>query len=334
MDTMIQHANTAPIAAGDADLCRLFLEFAEATREPSGTGNDIVDLFRRIIHVGAARILKERENASFKQAVAASLCARSHRRACTLADLRSYTGRFLQDGELADLDLRAISRLQCRAALKRVFGHSPHVFRKAKAILHSIFAYGFRQGWCEGNPVDGIESPPVQEECIKILTTRQINAMMHAAASKDLRAMEPAVRLMLWCGIRPGEVRRLRWRDIDRRENVVYVDSRASKTGGARAVPLRGGAAELCKMRRPDNELIAPRNWIRLWAKLRRRAGMSDWQRDALRHTFATFHLKHFHNLSRLQEEMGHRDCSLLRTRYLNLRNVSANAARLFFQTR
>lgn len=42
-------------------------------------------------------------------------------------------------------------------------------------------------------------------------------------------------------------------------------------------------------------------------------------------------HLKHFHNILMLQEEMGHRDSTLLRTRYLNLRDIRRFAARDFF---
>lgn len=322
----------SPVPVTSSDVARLFLEFTEVAKATGCGRDDLIDLFRRVVHAGVGHLFSGRESATFRQAVHASLAARQHRRPCTLADLRSYTCRFLKLEGLADCELRSITRQQCRHILKKSFSHSAHVYRKAKAILHSIFAYGFREGWCESNPVEGIESPPLQEERIEALTTRQIRAMVKACGAKDLLLMEPAFRLMLWCGIRPGEVRRLRWGDIDCREGVVYIESWASKTGGARAVPLRGGALALCHIRRPDDELIAPRNWIRLWAKLRRRAGMRRWQRDALRHTFASFHLKHFHNLSQLQEEMGHRDCTLLRTRYLNLRHVSTGAARRFFQ--
>ena len=43
---------------------------------------------------------------------------------------------------------------------------------------------------------------------------------------------------------------------------------------------------------------------------------------------------KAFHNINLLQEEMGHRDSNLLRTRYLNMRNLTTNAATAFFKMR
>ena len=269
---------------------------------------------------------------SFMQVTQASLHARKHRRPSTRADLRSYVARILRHSQWGERNIRSITRLECRQLLNTHFGRSNHIFCKARSILHSIFAYACRLGCCEINPVDGIEPRPLFEERIDILTLRQIRALLKAASTIELRDMEPAVRLMLWCGVRPGEVQRLRWRDIDTRENCVYIEARNSKTGGDRAVPLRGGALQLRAYNRPPDEYIAPRNWLRQWVRLRHEAGFLHWQRDAMRHTFASYHIKFFHNLPLLQEEMGHQDSSLLRTRYLNLRNVSTHSAQAFFK--
>ena len=112
---------------------------------------------------------------------------------------------------------------------------------------------------------------------------------------------------------------------------MVYVEGENSKTGGARAVPLRGGAECLCRIQDGLSAPIAPANWDRLWRQLRQLAGFESWQNDALRHTFASMHLKRFHNLIQLQEEMGHRNTVLLQTRYLNLRYLRHASAVRFF---
>ena len=49
----------------------------------------------------------------------------------------------------------------------------------------------------------------------------------------------------------------------------------------------------------------------------RRAAGFRHWVPDVCRHTFATYHAAMFRNLPELQLEMGHRDTSLLRSRYM-----------------
>ena len=61
---------------------------------------------------------------------------------------------------------------------------------------------------------------------------------------------------------------------------------------------------------------------------------MEVWQQDVLRHTFASYHLKHFKNLVQLQIEMGHSTPDLLRTRYLNMRDITKEHARLFWSLR
>lgn len=333
MTTSIHHQELIGfLPISELDIMRLFIEFAEEAGVIHSCRRDIISSYRRIIRAGINSVRAAEQTVPFLQAVQASLEARTHRRPSTRADLRSFTNRMINHNNWGTIPLRAISNIQCQEMLAEQFGHSAHVFRKARTILHSVFSYGQRQGWCTINPVEGIESPPVHEQRIEILTARQIRALMRATEAPDLCSMAPAIRLMLWCGIRPGEVRRLHWRDIDSQEGVVYIESHASKTGGARAVPLRGGAAKLRNHQMPDNALIAPLNWTRLWQRLRNRAGLKEWQRDVLRHTFASFHLKHFHNLIQLQEEMGHRDSTLLRTRYLNLRNLSASTAKRFFQ--
>lgn len=271
---------------------------------------------------------------SFRQATEARLKAAAHRRPHTQRTLKSYIRRFLRYAPFADAPLESIITEECSALLETHFAHSPHVFRKAYSALHSIFSYAKRKGWCEYNPTEGIDLPPVQEQTLTPLRLPQIRALLRACGSPRMQCMNAPLRLMLWCGIRPTEVQRLRWGDIDRHERCIYVEARASKTGGARAIPLRGGALALLKVQQPPHELIAPRDWQRLWAELRRRARLMPWRQDTLRHTFASMHLKHFHNLLLLQEEMGHHDTHLLRTRYLNLRNISAADAASFFTPR
>ena len=47
------------------------------------------------------------------------------------------------------------------------------------------------------------------------------------------------------------------------------------------------------------------------------RRDLRHWVPDVCRHTFATYHAAMFRNLPELQLEMGHRDTSLLRSRYM-----------------
>ena len=314
------------LPVGVVDVVRLFVEATEVGKLPQSTRGELISAFRRLVHMGAKAVEEAERTLPFGEVVRRSLEARKGRRKSTLADLRSYAGRMVKHGDWAGKPLRGIGPEECREMLHALFGHSPFTYRKGRSVLHSLFAYGIRQGWCDRNPVDAIEMPRVEEKRIEPLQQADIEKLMEASARTD---MEPAVTLMLWCGVRPGEVQRLTWEDVDTKEGVVYVSPQHSKTGGARLIPLRGAASKLKNENRKLS--ICPRNWAKRWRELRHRAGLDRWQPDALRHTFASMHLRRFGNPPLLQAEMGHRDSSLLRTRYVNMRHLTARAAAKFW---
>lgn len=146
---------------------------------------------------------------TFREATAARLKAAEHRRPHTRSNLNSFIGRFLRHASFTDAPLMSIRQEDCTSLLNEHFAHSPHVFRKAQSALHSIFSYAIRKGWCTSNPATGIDLPPVQERTLTPLKIPQIRALMRACASPRMRCMNAALRLMLWCGIRPTEVQGL-----------------------------------------------------------------------------------------------------------------------------
>ena len=80
-----------------------------------------------------------------------------------------------------------------------------------------------------------------------------------------------------------------------------------------------------------------PRRWVQRWRALRKAAGWSKetahpWRQDVCRHTFATYYAAHFRNFAALQLEMGHRDSSLLRTRYVYAGNSTEATALRYFR--
>jgi integrase len=48
-------------------------------------------------------------------------------------------------------------------------------------------------------------------------------------------------------------------------------------------------------------------------------AGITDWPDNALRHSFASYHLAHFNNSAALALEMGHTDSGMIFNHYRQL---------------
>ncbi len=336
----------ASLPLDGCDAARLVLEAVESMPELRAAARqgreELMQALRRVLHAGMAAVCEQERTVSFRQAAEESLARRvqAGRRPTTLRDLRYFVKRLLRVPGLGERPLRAMSTQECRSVLESAFAGSAHNFRKGRAIMHGIFAYGQRQQWCRANPVAAIEVPQVVEREIVPLTMEQCHRLVETAKQPGFRDCLPALGLMLFAGVRPGEVVRLHWGDVHCGEGVLSIAARHSKTGGARRVelcpPLRrllrlhGAAAKGCQAP------ICPPCWLQKWSRLRRAAGFdadaSPWVPDVLRHTFASYHALTHCDLPALQLQLGHRDARLLMTRYLNLPGLRRADARPFWQ--
>ena len=195
---------------------------------------------------------------------------------------------------------------------------------EARLTLSGVFSTAMKRGWCSENPVARVEAPRVVEKTVPILSPEEAEQLVQAAREYKGGICLPAVGLMLYAGIRPHEVERLTWADVDLPGKRVNIAPQHSKTGGARPVTLLRPALQLLSTTQaPAPQRICPPQWLRHWRAVRQQAGWNrltrPWPQDICRHSYASYHAAHFRNLHELQLQMGHRSTELLRTRYLNL---------------
>mgnify|MGYP003291701349 FL=1 len=295
------------------DAVRLTMECIEGlnTRAAGVSRGELICLLRRVIAAGIAAIQAEERTECFEKVAWESVAARANRRPTTMRDLRHYVRRMLRVEGVGQMPLRGMTVAQCREILQKAFGQSVHSYRKGRVILHSIFAYGMRREWCDFNPVDRIDNPEVAERPVAPLNQEEVMKLKSTAATRRFKDMRFSLSLLLYSGVRPAEVERISAEDVCWEDRQVIIRARNSKTGGGRVVPLR----LLPGLRQQD--CYVPPNWQNRWQALRRAAGFTRWVPDVCRHTFATYHAAYFRNLPELQLEMGHRDVSLLRSRYM-----------------
>lgn len=194
-------------------------------------------------------------------------------------------------------------------------------------------------GWAGGNPVEGTFAPAVIEKKIPVLMPEECGRLIRTAQKEYDGACLPAAVLMLYAGVRPQEVRRLRFRHLRLENGELIIPSTHSKTGGSRLVTLQPVALRFLRSFRrvPPDTFICPKGWERKWREVRVRAGWNKnhpWAQDILRHTFASYHAAAFRDYTALQWEMGHRDGRQLRTRYMNMDSIGRKHAALFWKGR
>lgn len=281
----------------------------------------------KCIAMGEEKMREQERTVSFSKAVDVAIEERKIRRSRTLCDFRYITKRFMKRCKgLSCRRIRSISPRECRKFIEESFS-TPSQRKKARAILSGVFSTAIKHGWCSENPVSKVELFRVKEERISILQPKDINRLMITAKEYSGGSCLAAVGIMLYAGVRPHEVERLNWEQVDLDNDRIIILPQHSKTGGSRLVSIKTPLKRLLKTCKRDEGRICPPQWVKQWRELRRKAGFMRWQPDVLRHTFASYHLGHFQNFAALQYEMGHRDSSLLRTRYVDLRDVQNAAA-------
>ncbi len=285
----------------------------------------------RIIDAGKLH-LKSRE-ISIRDGFSTYLNSKRNLRPESLRDIKYLGGRLLKNRpDFAKLDFSALTLDECETWLSSTFT-TPAQFNKGRTMLHALFEFAMRHQWCDRNIVKLVEKRKFVEKEILPLSISDMKLLLRTAQKKKYRDCSAGIGLMLWAGIRPREVCRLEWRDIDFEENAITIRSQCSKTGGIRHVEMCSVLKRWLLRHRDNPETrVCPCNFKRKWKNIRDASGFKGmWVQDVLRHTYASYHAKYFRNLPLLQLNMGHRDMSLLRSRYINMAGMSRSDARAFF---
>ncbi len=328
-DEQLARALLKQAGLGLLDAARLALEFQHCSSSPRAPLdiNDCISIIRRGSHeCGLAE-----ESPDFATAIEHFLESKRHRRWHTQQELRHYTKSFLRlNPDWGHHSLRDISSEACRQMLLSSFPNE-HSRRKARVILHGLFSFCRKSGWVKTNPAAFMVECAPCERRIEPLKLHEVLSLLLACLNPAFLACAPAVGIMLWAGVRPVEVTRLCWEDINLREGIIILHPQHTKTGGARCVSLPPPLAWWLGTFNKGSGALCPRNWKRKWQALHQAAGLTPWVPDVLRHSFASYHAAHYHNFEQLQYEMGHRSLQLLRYRYLATGCITPQQAASFW---
>jgi integrase len=313
--------------------------------------SDILDQARRGTLPGAVRT-----GATFADATAEYLRyieVDRGRKATTVQDYRSVIETHLLpafgDMRLEDITASMIEQwlggLQHqRSAQLRLSNRSRN---KIRVVLHGVFQRACRVWGLPLNPTAQVDRhPQTASGDIDVFTPEEVYAL--ARSADDDR--DAAIFIVAaFTGLRMGELRALRWRDIDFAGHVLRVRSSYAhgvtttpKSGKVRSVPLVDAAAEWLarldheRSSRDDGQLVfAESDGSHLsdgrlrWrhGKALERAGLRPLRFHDLRHTFGSLAISRA-DIVEVQAWMGHADVKTT-MRYLHYRDRSDAAARL-----
>jgi len=165
-------------------------------------------------------------------------------------------------------------------------------------------------------PTEAIKRQKEADKAPEIFTPPQGKALFRKVM-KDCPRYVPYLLLAGWCGVRPSECLRLRWRDLDGEHGMLHLPSSAvGKTARERWVPLDPQVAALLEAHRGEDEericLTRSREELSLLA---RKVLHLPWAADVLRHSYITYRLQILGDISKVAEEAGNSP-SIIRQHY------------------
>jgi integrase len=214
-------------------------------------------------------------------------------------------------------------RLACEISAaeieEQLNGMTASVHNAFLRYLRAVFNFGIRRDWCQENPVKRIEMHSLKMRR-EILTNPQVTALLKATVETDLELL-PYHLFCILAGLRPEEVGRLQWSNVNIEEKFIEVLDETAKMGVRRIVDM-----EPLLLRWLDyyirsggkiNGSVAPANNLRKRLRaVRERAGFERWPQDAPRRSYASNWLAANHDVNRLNNLMGHTSPAMLWKHY------------------
>lgn len=181
-------------------------------------------------------------------------------------------------------------------------GHAARTQNGDRRALHTFFAWCVKHNYCAANPVQKIDPARVEDKEPEILSLASVRTLLSAAMTYKDGLLVPYFALSLFAALRPAELERIDWKDINMAGRLIVIKGEAAKLRQRRNVEMSDNliAWLLPYQRHP----IVGQNWRRDFDAVRRMAGfagrkseaadgekLQEWPDDVLRHIAISNHL-------------------------------------------
>lgn len=227
-------------------------------------------------------------------------------------DLRNRLSRFVDSfgtrliAEVAVSEIESWLRSLCVGALTR---------NSYRLRLSTLFEFACAQGWCAENPVVAVVKAKVHSGKIGILKPEELARLLERSGEDTL----PYWAIGAFAGLRSAELERLEWQDVHFDSGLIEVTANKAKTAARRFVAIQESLRAWLAPYEGKSGNVCPIGLRKRLEADRDRAGLAKWPSNALRHSFASYHLAHFCDAAKLALEMGHRDQKLIFANYREL---------------
>lgn len=234
-----------------------------------------------------------------------------------LVELENYLEKFIAGREEQFIDRITV------AEIEKWFdgrGEALSTRRSNLGRLSAMFDVCWRRNYIPENPCLKVTVPKLDQKPPAILTPEEADKLLSVCRSSYPK-MLPWLALGLFAGVRPEEVEKLTWGDVDMTQGQVKVAAETSKTRTRRIVPLHATAMswlKVCKPGNPSSPIAPGKTALRRWRRKLKEAAQIEWVQDILRHTAASYLMQLHQDAPRVAFWLGNSPRILL-TKYNNV---------------
>lgn len=213
--------------------------------------------------------------------------------------------------------------------------YAPATINRYAATMGALFSWCIKKritpkGW--EHPCKAIERKPENNEVVRFLSDAERFALLGACKESKWPKLYLLILIGITTGARKGEIKKLRWSDIDLERGVASVG--VTKNGDRKTLPLtKIVVQELQKFARERNQLVfasrvrpdIPYNHEPVWQAALKKAKVKNFRFHDLRHTCASFLAQNNATLLEIADVLGHRNMAMTkRYSHLGLNHKSA----------
>ena len=195
-------------------------------------------------------------------------------------------------------------------------GQAPKSLNNFHKAASALLSFAVKRSYAAANPFKAIDKLRVPPKAPGILSPQDCQKLLHAAGDRVL----PLIAIQAFCGVRNAETLRLNWRDIDMARGFVHVAAEAAKGARRRLVEMSPNLKEwlLPYANRASGKLWSWKHveYYRELKSARAKAGIEQWPSNALRHSYASYHLAFHQNAAALALQMGHTSQAMIFSNY------------------
>lgn len=171
--------------------------------------------------------------------------------------------------------------------------------------------------WIASNPCEQITVARDEKGAPEILSVESCEKLLRAAEDANLAAY---TAIGLFAGLRPFEISRLTWKQINLQDGEIRLEKNQTKTGRARVVAICDTLAAWLKAY--EGQPIFPKGWHKQFRAVKKAAGITKWPVDCMRHTSISHYFRKSGSYGQTAERYGNSE-AIIKQHYQGLTSTA-----------